>query len=261
MPNLRTSGASVYYEVAGDGPPMLLLAGTASDNASWGPLVPLLSGHFRLIMMDNRGSGRTQAPGVINVLDIVDDCIMLLDHLQVGKATVVGHSLGGMIGHRLAAFHTGRVERLVAMTCSNAIGQKERTMFKDLARLYPRVEPALWFRILYQWLFAAPGFYNEEAIAAAADASVNYPYRQSPMDFARQVDAIDRMRPVTMEAIRCPVLAIAAEHDLLIPPEAVAKGHERVGILETATIPGAGHSVHWEAPQAVADAIIRFAQG
>jgi pimeloyl-ACP methyl ester carboxylesterase len=259
MPNLRTAGASVFYALEGSGPPLLLLAGIASDNASWGPLVPLLRERFQLIMMDNRGSGRTQSPGVLNIIDMVDDCVMLLDHLHIGRATVVGHSLGGMIGHRLAAFHPGRVERLVTMTCANAIAEKERTLFKDLARLYARVEPALWFRLLYHWLFAAPSFYREEAIAAAADASVAYPYRQSPMDFARQVDAIDRMRSVTMEAVRCPVLGIAGERDVLIPPAAMAEGHARVGIFEMVTVPGAGHSVHWEAPQAVADAIVGFA--
>jgi aminoacrylate hydrolase len=260
MPNLRTMGASVYYVVEGKGPPLLLLAGIASDNASWGPMVPLLSEHFQLIMMDNRGSGRTQSPGVLNIIDIVDDCVMLLDHLHVGRATVVGHSLGGMIGQRLAAFHPGRVERLVTMSCSGVIGEKERTLFKDLARLYARVEPALWFRLLYHWLFAAPSFFSEESIAAAAEASVAYPYRQNPMDFARQVDAVDRMRPVTMEAIRCPVLGIAGERDLLIPPAALAEGHARVGIFEMITVPGAGHSVHWEAPAAVAEAILGFAR-
>lgn len=261
MPSLRTAGASVHYVVEGKGPPLLLLAGIASDNASWGPLLPLLRDRFQVIMMDNRGSGRTQSPGVLNIIDMVDDCIMLLDYLHLGRVTIVGHSLGGMIGHRVAAFHPGRVERLVAITCSSAIGEKERTLFKDLARLYARVEPVLWFRMLYHWLFAEPSFFREETIAAAANASVAYPYRQSPMDLARQVDAIDRMRPVTMEAIRCPVLAIAAEHDLLVPPTAVAQGHERVGILEFQTIPNAGHSVHWEAPQAVADAIMLFAGG
>jgi aminoacrylate hydrolase len=258
MPNIPSAGASLHYETAGKGPPLLLIAGIASDSASWGPLVLLLSDRFQLIMPDNRGCGRTQYNGVINIGDMVDDCIALLDHLHIGRLSIIGHSLGGMIGHRLAALHPGRVERLVTMTCADAIGDKERVLFHDLARLYARIEPQLWFKLLFQWLFANPGFFTENAITAAANASTLYAYRQSPKDFARQVEAIDRIRKVTIEAVRCPVLALAAERDLLIPPAAVAKGHERIGILEVMTIPEAGHSIHWEAPQAVADAIVEF---
>lgn len=258
MPNLVTAGASLHYEIVGNGPPLLMIAGIASDSASWGPLVPLLAGRNQLIMTDNRGSGRTQCPGVLNVGDMVEDCVALLDHLHIGRTPVVGHSLGGMIGQRIAALYPGRVESLVTLTCADRIGEKERVLFKDMARLYARIEPQLWFRLLFHWLFASPAFFAEDAIAAAADASTAYPHRQSPRDFARQVDAVDRMRPTILEAIRCPVLAIAAEHDLLIPPPAVAAGHARVGILTLKTIAGAGHSVHWEAPREVAEAIMGF---
>ena len=58
MPQFERPGASIHYEVTGNGPPLLLIAGTASDNASWGPLIPPLSEQFRLIMIDNRGSGK-----------------------------------------------------------------------------------------------------------------------------------------------------------------------------------------------------------
>lgn len=261
MPHLATAGASLHYEVAGQGPPLLLIAGIASDSASWAPLVPLLSARFRLIMPDNRGSGRTQCAGVLNVSDMVGDCIALLDHLHVGQAGVVGHSLGGMIGHRLAAHHPDRVDKLVTLACAGAIGDKERVLFKDMARLYARIEPQLWFRLLYQWLFADPAFYGETAIAAAAESSAGYPYRQSPRDFARQVDAIDRMRPVPIEAIRCEVLAIAAERDIIVAPAVVAASHRLIGRLTVLTIPAAGHSVHWEAPLAVAEAISSFLAG
>lgn len=62
MPEFESSGATVHYEIAGDGPPLLLIAGTASDSASWGPLPPFLPGR-RLIMPDNRGTGRTVCEG------------------------------------------------------------------------------------------------------------------------------------------------------------------------------------------------------
>lgn len=258
MPQLQHAGASIHYELAGSGPPLLLIAGIASDNTSWAPLVPLLEPHFRLIMPDNRGSGQTRYPGTLNIGDIGDDCIAVLDHLGLTSAPIVGHSLGGMIGLRLASLNPGRVTKLVTLACSNIIGGKERSLFKDMAWLYPRVEPQLWFRMLFHWLFASPDFFEEDALAAAAEASTRYAHRQSPRDFALQVHATERMRPAALAGIRCPVLALAADHDLLVPPHAVASGHAGIARLETGVIAGAGHSVHWEASDAVADAIRRF---
>jgi len=62
MPQFENGAASIHYEIIGEGEPLLLIAGTASDGASWGPLLPLLTGR-RLILIDNRGSGQTRVEG------------------------------------------------------------------------------------------------------------------------------------------------------------------------------------------------------
>jgi aminoacrylate hydrolase len=256
MPQFQHSGATIHYETAGSGRPLLLIAGTASDSASWGPLPPLLPGR-QLIMPDNRGSGRTEYEGSFEVDDMVEDTAALLDHLGIAEADVVGHSLGGMIGLRLAARYPDRVRRLVTLTSANLPGAKERVLFRDMERHYFTMPPEDWFRLLFQWLFSPPFFADEANIAAAAAASSAYPYRQSPENFARQVRAIDRMEPEDLRRVRCPVLAVSGSLDLLVPPTAVTAGHKGVRNLTLATFPAA-HSIHWEAPQAVADAINGF---
>jgi aminoacrylate hydrolase len=256
MPQFQHSGANIHYEIAGEGPPLLLIAGTASDNASWGPLPPLLPGR-QLIMPDNRGSGRTECEGPFEIDDIVKDTAALLDHLGIADADVVGHSLGGMIGLRLAARYPNKVRRLVTLTATNVPGAKERALFRDMERHYFTMPPEDWFRLLFQWLFSTPFFLDETNIAAAAAASTAYPWRQSPENFARQVKAIDRMAAEELRPIRCPVLAVAGSLDLLVPPAAVTAGHQGVRNLTLTTLVAA-HSIHWETPQAVADAINGF---
>ena len=256
MPQFQRSDATIHYEIAGDGPPLLLIAGTASDNASWGPLVPLLAGR-QLIMPDNRGSGRTECEGPFEIDDVVEDTVALLDHLGIAETAIAGHSLGGMIGLRIAARYPDRVRRLVTLTSGNLPGAKERVLFRDMERHYFTMPPEDWFRLLFQWLFSAPFFADEANIAAAAAASAAYPWRQSPESFARQVNAIDRMLPEDLRQIRCPVLAVAGSLDLLVSPAAVTAGHKGVRSLTLTTLPAA-HSIHWEAPQAVADAINGF---
>ncbi len=191
MPQLHANGASIHYEVEGAGPPLLLIAGIASDSASWRPLVPLLAPTVSLVLIDNRGCGRTKADGPLSVVDMVSDCAALLDHLGPGTVNVLGHSLGGYLGLLLAAQHPHRVRRLVTLA-TGPLGSRSRALFRQLARLYPQMPPEDWFRVLFPWLFSDPFFASETSIANAAAASTLYPYRQSPADFARQVAALIR---------------------------------------------------------------------
>lgn len=256
MPELSRPHAILHYEIAGTGKPLLLVAGIASDSASWGPLPPLLRGR-QLIMPDNRGSGRTRADGPLAIPDMIDDLAALIDHLGIGPVDVVGHSMGGFLGLALAAHHPDRVARLVTLACGT-LSSASRVLFHDLARLYFTIPPADWFRLLYQWLFSDPFFADEANVAAAAAGSTAYPFRQSPGDFARQVAAIDTMPPIDLGRVACRVLAVAAELDLLAPPGAVAALHARVAGIRHQSIPAAAHSIHWEKPAEVAAAINGF---
>lgn len=256
MPQFQNGVASVHYEVIGEGRPLLMIAGTASDGASWGPLLPLLVDR-RVISIDNRGSGQTRVDGPIETADMVDDCAALLEHLGEGPIDVVGHSLGGHIALGLAAEHPGRVARVVTLG-TGIIDAKTRILFHDLSRLYFTIPAEDWFRLLYQWLFSAPFFKSEGIVAAAAAASTAYAHRQSPGDFARQVAAIDRTEPVDLSKVQCPVLAISGDLDLLAPPGAVEGYHVKLPRFEHTRIPFVAHSLHWEAPQSVATEILRF---
>jgi pimeloyl-ACP methyl ester carboxylesterase len=257
MPQFERDGASIHYEVLGSGPPLLLLAGTASDGASWAPLVPLLEERFALILIDNRGCGQTRAEGDITLAQMAADAAALLEHLGIATADVAGHSLGGYLGLMLAAEQPGRVRRLATL-CSGTISAATRVLFRDMARLYFTTAPEDWFRLLYQWLFSGRFFADEAGVAAAAATSADYAYRQSPGDFARQVAAIERGGSVDLGRVRCPVLAVAAELDLLAPAKAVMALHAKVPDVLHARIAEAAHSVHWEQPETVAKAVIGF---
>ncbi len=258
MPDFDNNGATVHYELVGSGPPLLMLAGIASDGASWGPLTPLLAERFRLILIDNRGSGRTRCDdGPITIGQMVEDAAALLDRLGIAGASVVGHSLGGVLGLLLAARHAGRVRRLVTMA-AGAITPKILALFDDLLRVYRGDRPETYFRLLYQWLFSEPFFADPANVSAAAESSAAYPYRQSPQDFARQVAALRTVPPLDLGAVACPVLALAAGRDLLGPPEAVRALHAPLPDHRVEVIAGAAHSIHWEAPDAVAAKVLGF---
>jgi aminoacrylate hydrolase len=257
MPQLDVLDVSIHYEIVGKGQPVLMIAGTASDGASWAPLLPLLQDRFQLILIDNRGSGQTRHAGRIFIEDIVADSAKLIDHMDFGPLPVIGHSLGGAIGLRLAASHPHKVSKLV--TLAAGANPKSIALLKDLAELYDSgIRPQLFFRLLYQFLFSASFFANPANVEAAAEASTNYRHRQSPADLKRQVAMFDAVAPLNRESVMAPVLAISGGGDLLASPDDVTAAHAGIKNLAQITIPGIGHSTHWEAPEAVATAILKF---
>jgi len=73
-----------------------LVAGLASDSQSWQPIVEELSQQYRVIIFDNRGSGRTKPQDIeMSIEDMVDDCISLIKHLDLSSVYLLGHSMGG----------------------------------------------------------------------------------------------------------------------------------------------------------------------
>ena len=261
MTTIAANGIQLYFERQGEGPPLLLIAGVASDSASWGPVIEPLAERFDVISIDNRCTGRTEpSPCEVGLDLMVADCLAVLDALDLPAAQVIGHSLGGIVGLHLASRHPDRVTSLVAAATAPTIAPMHLSLFGDLARIYETegVPVTLWFRLLFPWLFARRFFANLAAIEAAAEMARDYPYRQSAAAFRGQVAALaDFMEPPDLAAISCPVLALHADRDLLVQPKDLA-GFEPIPNLTTATVADAGHSIHWDQPDAFMEQITRF---
>src|SRR6266851_9979632 len=84
------------------------------DRLGWEPVLRQLRRHFRLVLVDNRGFGRSDRPdGSFAVADMVGDIVAVLDAAGIERAHVLGASLGGMAAQELAITHPERVDGLV----------------------------------------------------------------------------------------------------------------------------------------------------
>lgn len=259
MPYMNTGDAEVWYEVTGDGPPLLLIAGIASDVASWAPIVPALSERHRLILFDNRGAGRTRFEGVIKFDDIVGDTLKLLDFLDIGRTDVAGHSMGGMLALRLAEKEPQRVGRIVAAACTADPEAKSGSLLDELCGLYEREDdPAIFFRHLFHWLFAPPFFADPAVVSEAAQTAVTYEHRQSPGDLRRQISGLSGVKPLDPSKVEHETLLLLPELDLLVPPNMARNSLGGLPNTTETIVAGAGHSVHWDRPEEAVIAILDF---
>jgi len=99
-------------------PPLLLIMGLALSARGWGRLARVLSRHFRVVVFDNRGTGRSgRARLGLRMRDLADDAAAVLDAAGIESADVFGISMGGMIAQELALRHPRRVRRLALGLC------------------------------------------------------------------------------------------------------------------------------------------------
>jgi pimeloyl-ACP methyl ester carboxylesterase len=261
MPTVGLNGIELYHELHGDGPPLLLVAGLASDSQSWLPVRDALAARFRLVLPDNRGCGRTKPQDApLSVPQMADDCATLLDTLGIPRAHVLGHSMGGMIALELAARHPDRVERLV-LAGTGAVTARTATVMGDLAAARETGMPQeLWFRLLFPWLFRPKFFEYPETVAEAARLSAAYPYPQSDAAFRAQYEASRayRRHVEAAAAVRAPTLVLNAALDLLMTPADADRTFSGIAQRRSAVIDGAAHSMHWDRPEDFVREVVAF---
>ena len=122
MPLANLNGIRLYYELTGQGNPLLLISGTGGDLRNPSPHLSALE-KFQLLRYDQRGLGQTDKPHTPYSMEIyADDAASLLTHLNIKKANVIGISFGGMVAQHLSIRHPKLVDKLI-LACTSPGGQ------------------------------------------------------------------------------------------------------------------------------------------
>jgi 3-oxoadipate enol-lactonase len=111
------NGTQLYYEIHGEGQPLVLSHGIGSNHLHWWQQVPELSKHFRVISFDHRGFGFSTDENALGPSAFIDDLEGLLEHLGISRAILCGQSMGGVTVGGFAARNPEKVSALV-LSCS-----------------------------------------------------------------------------------------------------------------------------------------------
>jgi epoxide hydrolase 4 len=254
----------------------LLLHGWPQDGTSWSRVAPLLhAAGYRVVCADLKGFGRSDAPRKgYDPATLADEISQLIQSLGARKAVLVGHDWGGAVGLATAFRHPGRVRALVTM--SSPFRQIDLTAAWHIPLLNLPIAPQVAFRlaggpltraairysavvqepftdeVLDQYassVQAAPSawlaYYRTLSRAALLDWGVRRVRRRA--SFLRPPDAPHRLR--------VPAVVVWGELDRVTPFHLAGRvAHDLdAGLV---AVPGVGHFVHEEAPDAVADAVL-----
>ncbi|MFC6086219.1 alpha/beta fold hydrolase [Sphaerisporangium aureirubrum] len=110
----HVNGIGLAYWMEGTtGSPLVLLHGRTATHADWGDSIARFAARHRVFAVDLRGHGASEYAGDYRFPVMAEDVRALLDHLKLDRASVVGHSLGGVVAYHLAMTHPHRLDRMV----------------------------------------------------------------------------------------------------------------------------------------------------
>jgi pimeloyl-ACP methyl ester carboxylesterase len=217
----------------------VLVHGLSASGRWWSRNVPALTERFRVYVVDLIGFGRSRGAGAFALAEAAAQLVEWMGSVGIGRTSIVGHSMGGLIAAELAADFPERVERLVLV---------------DAATFFPPPTYRQQAFGLLRWLRYAPlGFLPVLAEDAWRAGLVTLARA------ARELLATD-LGP-KLERVRAPTLLIWGEHDTLVPPEVGERLRDRLPGAELAVIPGAAHNPMWDRPAAFNRLVLEFLGG
>lgn len=116
MSHATINNARLWYDVMGEGEPLLMHHGYTACRDNWMPVAQRLRDRYQVILMECRGAGDSEDTDAgYNLEQYASDALGLMDHLGVDKFSFAGHSMGGGVGYLLGTGHAERLEKLILM--------------------------------------------------------------------------------------------------------------------------------------------------
>jgi pimeloyl-ACP methyl ester carboxylesterase len=252
---MDNNSVDLYYEEHGQGMPVVFLHGFPFDHTIWQPLVPLLQGHARLILPDLRGFGRSPVTdGVYSMRLLAEDVARLLDRLDIEKAVVVGHSMGGYITLAFAHAYPGRLLGLGLVATQAAADSPERRQSR------------------YKTADAVT--HKGARVVASNMVSTLTPHQEliepittlimqaHPAGIVGSLKGMAERADLTgdLSNIRVPAVVLVGGSDQLLPRDRVDTMAQLLPKGWLVEIAGAGHMLMMEDPQAVAQPLLQLFQ-
>ena len=264
---VRANGQDLYYELHGEGPPLVLVMGIGYDSSLWTlAQVPVLSTQFQVILVDNRDAGRSsKARHPYTIADMADDLAGLLDALGIQRTHLLGLSMGGMIALEFALRHGDRLDRLV-LTGTGAAPARSAVDPIQIWSWVKANDPTgeVFGGQQFVSLFSTAFLRNHDAVRDTAELLASNPYPMSPEAYGRQADAYRQFDALDrLAAITAPTLVVVGEQDLLTPPWIAREVAEAIPGARFEVIRGDGssHLVPIECPDEFNRLVLNFLSG
>jgi pimeloyl-ACP methyl ester carboxylesterase len=243
--NVRlATGVRVQYAVQGDpaGEPVILLHGYSDSWFSWSRVLPLFPTNWRVYALDQRGHGESDQPtGGYGMRDLAADVVAFMDARDIRRATIVGHSMGGIVAQHVAAIAPERVERLVLVATAGSLREMDGAPeFEQAVMALTDPVPQAFAREFQESTIHRP--LPKEFVDRTVVESLKLPARV----WHRLMAGMMSTAPAEVPSARFPILMYWGTNDAVFPREAEDRLQARLPRARLVVYPETGHAVHWE---------------
>jgi len=247
LPTIRVNGVDIFFDVHGEGEPLVMLHGLGSSSQDWEHQVPAFAAHYRVTTPDLRGFGRSAKPrGPYSIAQYAADVRSLLNELDIRRCHLLGLSMGGAIAFQIALDDPGRLASLIIVNSSPSfeLSNWRRRLMAWTRQLLPHVFGMRGLsHYVVSHLFPKPEQHELRARLIA---------RGSSNDRDAYIAALHALKGWTVEKrlaeIGTPTLVISAEFDYT-PVSEKERYVARMRNARLRVIPDSRHASHWDQPQ------------
>ena len=255
MPIANINNADLWYEVLGQGAPLLLHHGYTASRVNWMPVAERLKDRYQIILMECRGTGESQhTQSGYDIAQYALDVVGLLDHLALARVAFAGHSMGGGIGFQLGVHHSERLTKLIlkAAIPSGGIGPYSQELLDKQLAARARGDRAFFLQRYHQGRTLA-----ELEDDDWFEDRVTHLMTVSDGHIAGGLETMSKLNlTAQLGDLTTPTLVIAGSGDGLL--NANLQDYQRLPNADLAVLSRVGHEVAVHAPDAVAEAIDKF---
>jgi len=244
---------------AGDGPPLLLIAGLGGRGAFWSRFQGAAARRFRAITFDHPGCGDSPpARNLPSTIDLSMHVRALLDALEIERASIVGHSMGGAIAQHLAVAAPDRVEKLVLSATWAGPDAWFSALFDARLEILEKLGPAAYLQ--NGSALGNPGWWAqenfEETNKALATRLAAFPGME--LERERIAAVVNHDARSSLSAIRAPTLVVTAQDDAITPTGFAVELAERIPNARLKILAKGGHFAPQTVPNRYQTAVLQF---
>ena len=256
-----SNGCKIFYQIKGEGEPLVLIMGFGADGDVWEKHLAEYEKHFKCIVIDNRGVGKSDQPeGPYSTWMMAADVVAVMDHAGIDKARIAGISMGGAITQELVLNYPKRVQSVALISTWPKFNNYAKTVYQNLKKLRVTSKPDEFLELLQLWVFAPPFYQNGmNDLKAGQEGALATTNPQTRNGFEGQLDACINHDTVSrLNEISVPTLITCGDMDIFTPPEFSKILHEGIANSEYVAFPTGGHVHHWEDLKNFNDITTRF---
>jgi pimeloyl-ACP methyl ester carboxylesterase len=264
MSFIRVNGLNLYYELHGDGEPLVLISGFSTDHHTWDPIINKLASQFKLLIFDNRSVGQTEDSSTpFSINDMASDVKGLMDALGISSAHILGHSMGSSIAQAFAINYPQRIKTLILANGFIKINPITQFVLAGLERmLFANVQMKIVIDMLIPWYFGSDSMEHLNTrpwLKEQINFLYHNPHPQSLLGFQQQFNALCAYDPTNdLSKIAHSTMVIAGDGDLLIPMKETEDLATTIKNAEFKIIPDCGHLPHIERPDLFIESVSGF---